>query len=175
MPIEMPIRPPEPLAGPERVQLEGWLDYHRATLLMKCAGLETDDLTRRAVAPSTLTLLGLLQHMTLVEVAWFDVVLHDSTTPFPYTHIDDGQRDRDAEFNDFTFATTEEIAATFIDVCTRSRELAADVSLDDLAKKMRRDGPVDLRWIYLHMIEEYARHNGHADLLREVIDGSTGV
>ncbi|HEY5302913.1 MAG TPA: DinB family protein [Acidimicrobiales bacterium] len=175
MPIEKPIRPPELRAGSERVQLEGWLDYHRATLLMKCAGLDTGELTRRTVLPSTLTLLGLLQHMTLVEVAWFDVVLHDSDTPFPYTHSDDGQRDRDAEFNDFTFATPEEIADTFVTVCARSRELATDVSLDDLAKKMRRDGPVDLRWIYLHMIEEYARHNGHADLLREVLDGSTGV
>ena len=169
--IPMPQRPPEPVAGPERVQLEGWLDYHRATLVMKCAQLEFDQLTRRAVPPSNLSLLGILQHMTLVEVWWFDVVLFDSTTPLPYS----SEADRDAEFNDFTWARPEEVAEMFDVACQRSRELAAALSLDDHTAKTGRDDRIDLRWIYVHMIEEYARHNGHADLLREVIDGSTGV
>jgi uncharacterized damage-inducible protein DinB len=169
--IPMPIRPPEPVAGPERTQLENWLDFHRATLLMKCAELTFEQLTLRAVAPSTLTLLGLLQHMTLVEVWWFDVVLLDSTTPLPYSSDDD----RDAEFNDFTFATPEEVAASFLAAGVRSRELAAPLSLDATTARTGRDNVLDLRWIYNHMIVEYARHNGHADLLREVIDGTTGL
>jgi uncharacterized damage-inducible protein DinB len=169
--ITRAIRPPEPVAGPERTQLEGWLDYHRATLLMKCADLGFDQLTRRAVPPSNLTLLGLLQHMTLVEVWWFDVVLFDSNTPLPYS----SEADRDAEFNDFTWARPEEVAEMFVVACERSRELAGSLSLDAHTVKTGRDNLIDLRWIYTHMIEEYARHNGHADLLREVIDGTTGI
>jgi uncharacterized damage-inducible protein DinB len=169
--IPLPTRPPEPVAGLERTQLEGWLDFHRATLLMKCAELDFEQLTTRAVPPSNLTLLGLLQHMTLVEVWWFDVVLLDSATTLPYSSDDD----RDAEFNDFTFATPEETSDAFLAACERSRSLAAPLSLDTVTAKTGRSNVLDLRWIYTHMIEEYARHNGHADLLREVIDGSTGL
>ncbi|HEY5121777.1 MAG TPA: DinB family protein, partial [Acidimicrobiales bacterium] len=152
-------------------QLEGWLDFHRATLVGKCAGLTEEQLTTAAVPPSELTLLGLLRHMALVEVCWFDMVLHDSDTPLPFTSDDD----RDFEFHALKSATPEEALETFNAACQRSRELAAGLSLDILVKKSRRDGPLDLRWVYLHMIEEYARHNGHADLLREVIDGTTGI
>ena len=168
--IPKPTRPPEPVAGPERTQLEGWLDFHRATLLIKCSELTFDQLTLQAVPPSTLTLLGLLQHMTLVEIWWFDVVFFDSATPLPFSSDDD----RDAEFNDFSFATPEEVAEMFLAACARSRELAAPVSLDTLTAKTGHKELLDLRWIYLHMIEEYARHNGHADLIRERIDGAVG-
>jgi hypothetical protein len=171
MTFQTPVRPPEPLAGEERTQLEGWLDFHRATLVMKCAGLSGAQLTSAAIPPSRLTLLGLLRHMALVEVCWFDMVLHDSDTPLPFTSDDD----RDYEFHVLDDVTPEEVRTTFDEVCQRSRDLAAGLSLDTRVKKARRDGPLDLRWVYLHMIEEYARHNGHADLLREVIDGSTGV
>ena len=169
--IPLPIRPPEPVAGPERGQLEGWLDFHRATLLTKCAELSFDQLTRRAIAPSNLTLLGLLQHMTLVEVWWFDVVLYDSSTPLPYSSDDD----RDAEFNDFSSVNPEVTARLFEETCVRSRALAAPLALDTHTMRTGEENLIDLRWIYLHMIEEYARHNGHADLLREVIDGTTGI
>jgi uncharacterized damage-inducible protein DinB len=171
--IRMPIRPPEPVAAPERRQLEGWLDFHRATLLTKCADLEANALTRRAVPPSNLTLLGLLQHMALVEVWWFDAILLDSDadTHMPFTSDDD----RDAEFNVLDTMTPEEVAEVFLLSCQRSRELAAPLALETMAARVRPGESVDLRWIYLHMIEEYARHNGHADLLREVIDGTTGI
>ena len=169
--IPLPIRPPEPVAGPERVQLEGWLDFHRATLLTKCAELSFDQLTRRAITPSNLTLLGLLQHMTLVEVWWFDAVLYDSSTPLPYSSDDD----RDAEFNDFPSSSPQDVARLFEEACARSRALAAPLSLDTHTMRTGEENLIDLRWIYLHMIEEYARHNGHADLLREVIDGTTGI
>ena len=169
--ITRPSRPPEPGAGPERAQLEGWLDFHRATLLTKCAGLDERQLTTRAVPPSELTLLGLLQHMTLVEVWWFDVVQLDSSTPLPYSRDDD----RDAEFHDFSFASPEAVADSFLAACERSRTNAASLGLDTLTRRSGGRVPVDLRWLHTHMIEEYARHNGHADLLREVIDGATGV
>lgn len=169
--IPLPIRPPEPVAGPERTQLENWLDFHRSTLVLKCAELGVDQLTQRAVPPSNLTLLGLLQHMTLVEAWWFDVVLYDSDTPLPYS----SDADRDAEFNDFSGGGPEAVATLFERTCARSRELCAPLSLDTLTMRTGQQNQIDLRWIYLHMIEEYARHNGHADLLREVIDGTTGV
>ena len=164
-------RAPEPQRGPEREQLEGWLDFHRSTLLSKCAGLDVEQLTRRAIAPSTLTLLGLLQHMALVELWWFDVILLDSKDPLPYVSDDD----RDAEFNRFDWMSPEEVAATFLENCQRARDNAAPLALETRPRRVREGEDVDLRWIYLHMIEEYARHNGHADLLREAIDGSTGV
>jgi hypothetical protein len=128
-------------------------------------------LTRRAVPPSNLTLLGLSPHMTLVEVRWFDVALVDSNTPLPYC----SEAERDAEFNDFTWARPEEVAEMFVVACDRSRELARSLSLDAPTVKTGRDNLIDLRWIYTHMIEEYARHHGHADLPREVIDGTTGI
>ena len=169
--IPRPQRPPEPVAGPERAQLEAWLDFHRATLLTKCAGLDEAQLTTRAVPPSELTLLGLLQHMTLVEVWWFDVVLLDSTTPLPYSSDDD----RDAEFHDFSFAAPDAVAESFLAACERSRQNAASLDLDAITRRSGERFRFDLRWLYTHMIEEYARHNGHADLLREVIDGTTGL
>ena len=164
-------RAPEPQAAPERPALEDWLDFHRSALLAKCAGLDTEQLTRHAVAPSNLTLLGLLQHMALVELWWFDAILLDSRSPKPFTSDDDP----DAEFNRFDFASPEEVAETFLANCQRSRDNAAPLALETRPARVRPGEDVDLRWIYLHMIEEYARHNGHADLLREVIDGSTGL
>ena len=171
MTIEMPERRAEPRAGDERTQLEGWLDYHRATLVMKCAGLSDEQLTTPAVPPSELTLLGLLRHMALVEVSWFDVDLHGSDTPLPFTSDDD----RDYEFHALDSSSPEEVSHVFHQACASSRQLTHGLALDALTKREGPDGPVDLRWIFLHMIEEYARHNGHADLLREVLDGSTGV
>jgi uncharacterized damage-inducible protein DinB len=168
--IEMPERPPEPRASAERAQLEGWLDYHRATLLMKCAGLSTEQLTTASVPPSDLTLLGLLRHMALVEVSWFDVDLFASDTPLPFTSDDD----RDYEFHALDSASPEEVVYVFHEACATSRRLTHGLPLDTLTKRTGSNGPVDLRWIFLHMIEEYARHNGHADLLREAIDGTTG-
>ena len=164
-------RTPEPSAAPERQALEAWLDFHRDTLLSKCTGLDLEQLTRRAAPPSELTLLGLLQHMTIVETWWFDTILLGGPTPELF-HDD---ADADAEFHRFDFASPGEVATLFRSNCQRSRENTRSLPLETRPVVVRQGEDVDLRWIYLHMIEEYARHNGHADLLREAVDGSTGL
>jgi len=167
--IAPPRREPE-FNGPEKSQLEAWLDYHRATLLIKCANLAVQQLATPAVPPSTLTLLGLLRHMTIVEQYWFHKIFADQDVVPAY----DSPDDPDAEFNDLASATLEEVERNFLDACAKSREIVADADLFSLARAARPSTPIDLRWICVHMIEEYARHNGHADLLRECIDGATG-
>ncbi len=162
------IRPPD--HGDENTVLPAWLDYYRATLLVKCAGLTLEQLGRRAVAPSSLSLLGMLRHMTRVEQLWFDVRFagHDVTRYY----VD--PNDLDAEFNDLDSAPLDDVVDGYRGACARSRELAAGHSLDERVKTIEHHADVDLRCIYIHMIEEYARHCGHADLLRECIDGATG-
>ena len=155
----------------ERTSLEQWLDYHRATLLMKCSGLDAEQLKRRAVPPSGLSLLGLVRHMVEVEQWWFGMHAGQQDLVFPY--------DPDSVGLDFSNVDDADAAGNlddFVRQCEASRAAAAGTSLDDVVPS-RGDHPErtrDIRWIYVHMIEEYARHNGHADLLREVIDGSTG-
>src|ERR1700742_1452454 len=140
-------RPEGPLTGPERPMLQAFLDWQRATLLHKCAGLTGEQLARRAIPPSELSLLGLLRHMTKVERVWFRMRFAGEQVNFPFG------RDFQAEFEGADAAP-------------------ANASLDDT---FTSNGEVmSLRMIYLHMIEEYARHLGHADLLREQIDGATG-
>jgi hypothetical protein len=168
--ITAPERSEPPNSGPERAQLEGWLEFHRATLLKKCGGLTFEQLCQRPAAPSNLSLLGLLRHMTVVEQVWFELVFAGADVEAPY--VPDG--DREAQFRDLDSATLEQVADLYLATCQRSRELAEGHGLDELAAVERRGRHVDLRWIYVHMIEEYARHNGHADLLREMIDGQTG-
>ena len=157
-------------SGDERTQLEAWLDYYRATLLVKCTGLDRAQLATRAIPPSELTLLGLVRHMTLVEQWWFE----ETFAGLPVVEYYATESDRDADFHDLTSATLEEVRTNYDAACQRSRDLSAAHSLDEVAKKPNRNGAVDLRWIYVHMIEEFARHCGHADLLREVLDGTTG-
>ena len=157
--------------GGERAALEQWLDYHRATLLTKCAGLTAAQLKQRAMPPSTLSLLGLVRHMTEVERWWFRMHANGEELGFPYdpdgVGLDfDDLDDADAAGNLDAYRQEVEAART----ATAGKDL-------DLVVPSRGDHPErtrDLRWIYLHMIEEYARHNGHADLLREAIDGVTG-
>ncbi|MET7294594.1 DinB family protein [Streptomyces griseoloalbus] len=156
----------------ERTMLEGWLDYHRRTLAWKCEGLTDDQLRTASVQPSELSLMGLVRHMADVERSWFRRVLAgEDAGPLHYT-----EADRDGEFHLTEADTWQEAYATWqaeIDVARRN---AAGFALDDLSRgRSRHTGePFSLRWIYTHMIEEYARHNGHADLLRERIDGATG-
>ena len=161
---------PERIAD-ERAALEQWVDYHRATLLLKCAGLTAAQLKLRPVTPSTLSLLGLVRHMTEVERWWFRMHAAGEDLDFPHdpdqTGADlDATADADAEADLALYAREIEAAR------------AATAGLDlDLVVPSRGDHPErtrDIRWIFLHMIEEYARHNGHADLLREAIDGATG-
>jgi uncharacterized damage-inducible protein DinB len=165
------VRHDPPDAASERTSVQGWLDYHRATLLWKCRDLDGAQLTTRPVESSTLSLLGLVRHMAEVERAWFRIrfaVQHDLGLLYCSDQFPDG----DFDLADATEA--ERDFATFRAECVAADDAAAGRSLDDTFLSPRDGRPMDLRWIYLHMIEEYARHNGHADLLRELIDGVTG-
>ncbi|REE96890.1 DinB family protein [Thermomonospora umbrina] len=162
-----PNRTVPPVAGAERATLTGFLEFQRETLAMKCAGLTTEQLRRRTVPPSGLSLLGLVRHMAEVERGWFRIELDGEDVPYRW---EDGGRWADFDVED---ADRDEAFAAWREECARSRALvdAAD-SLDVIARG--GDRVHSLRWILVHMIEEYARHNGHADLLRERIDGATG-
>ena len=160
-----------PYRRDERAMLEAWLEYHRATLEMKCDGLSTDQLREQSVPPSSLSLLGLVRHMAEVERSWFRRTLAGEDAGYIYCTDDD----IDADFDRVDTADPDEAFATWRAECARARENAAAVdSLDAVGLWKRTGEDVSLRWIYVHMIEEYARHNGHADLLRERIDGATG-
>ncbi|WP_066956976.1 DinB family protein [Streptomyces lushanensis] len=163
---------PSTVAG-ERESLQSWLDHHRETLALKCAGLTEAQLREASVPPSELTLLGLVRHMAEVERAWFRRTLSgEEAGPIYYSDAD-----QDGDFHPGEGDTWDEAYATWQAEITRARELAAPHSLDHLGagRRDRTTGePYNLRWIYTHMIEEYARHNGHADLIRERIDGVTG-
>jgi uncharacterized damage-inducible protein DinB len=161
------------LQAGERDMLNGWLDFHRAVLLWKCDGLTDDQLKQRAVPPSSLTLLGLVRHMAEVERGWFRVVLLGEDLPNLYT-TPEGP---DPEFNGVDDADVAADVAAFEAECAAARQAVAGLpDLDVLSKErsQRTGQQFSLRWILTHMIEEYARHNGHADLLRESIDGATG-
>ncbi|MEU1515475.1 DinB family protein [Streptomyces sp. NPDC005811] len=156
----------------ERAMLEGWLEYHRQTLAWKCEGLTDAQLRTAAVPPSELSLLGLVRHMADVERGWFRTVLvGEDLGPLHYS-----EADPDGEFHLTEEDTWEAAHATWQTEIAEARRCAAGFGLDDLSRGVSRNTkePFNLRWIYTHMIEEYARHNGHADLLRERIDGATG-
>ncbi|QES51237.1 Mini-circle protein [Streptomyces venezuelae] len=166
-------RPEPSTTAGEREMLEGWLDYHRATLALKCRGLDEDQLRRAALPPSELTLLGLVRHMAEVERWWFREVTLGLDLPELYSTRDDV--DGDFHFGpEDTWADADRVWRAEIE---EARAAAAGRSLDSLseAEHPRRKERFNLRWVYTHMIEEYARHNGHADLLREQIDGATGA
>jgi pimeloyl-ACP methyl ester carboxylesterase/uncharacterized damage-inducible protein DinB len=170
-------RPQPPVAAGEVASVLGFLDYQRATLAWKCAGLDAAGFNTR-VAASSMTLGGMLNHMTLVEESWFSRSLHGHESQPPWSTVD-WKATPDWEWDSAAEDTPEQLRARWQDAVARSRELVAealaDGGLDRLAKRAWPDGMVpSLRWILLHMIEEYARHNGHADLIREAIDGETG-
>jgi uncharacterized damage-inducible protein DinB len=153
----------------ERAMLEQWLEFHRVTLLIKCEGLDDEQRKRRPIATSLLSLHGLLRHMAEVERNWFHRVLlrEPDAPPIWFDPAID-----DSELVPLDDADWEADLAAWQRECDDSRAAAAARGLDDTG--IRRGGPCSLRWIYNHMIEEYARHNGHADLIRELIDGSVG-
>ncbi len=154
--------------GNERRSLDGWIAYHRATLLMKCGGLTQAQLTLRSVAPSRLTLLGLVRHMTEVERGWFRIQAAQEHVEFPYST----NENPDADLLDVDGADASRDIALYVEECKRAQSAVDVVELDTI---IHRNGRwFDVRWIYHHMIEEYARHNGHADLLRECVDGADG-
>ncbi|MFI9596542.1 DinB family protein [Nonomuraea sp. NPDC052265] len=161
-------RVPPPFAGDERTMLDNWLEWHRGTLAVKCAGLSDEQLRLRPAEPSTMSLLGLVRHMAHVERVWFRRVLDGEDIP----RLWNKEVDIDADFNDVDDASVEEAFATWRDEIERARAISAAKPLDAVGDRNGQD--CTHRWILVHMIEEYARHNGHADLLRERIDGVTG-
>jgi hypothetical protein len=159
------------LVGDDRTMLPPWLDYQRATLLWKCELLEGDALVRRSVPPSPISLLGIVRHMTLVEWSWFERVFAATGTPRPIST----EHDEDADWNDLDPVRAMEDIELFQRQCDTSRGIvAAAQSMDQLVAHPHHGESMSLRWIMVHMIEEYARHNGHADFLRELIDGAVG-
>ncbi|MFJ7012270.1 DinB family protein [Streptomyces albogriseolus] len=156
----------------ERTMLEGWLDYHRATLARKCEGLTDEQLRAASVAPSELSLMGLVRHMAEVERSWFRrVFAGEDAAPLYY-----GEADPDGEFHPGEADTWKDAYETWQGEIEAARRAAAGHALDERSQSRHHShsGPCSLRWIYTHMIEEYARHNGHADLIRQAIDGATG-
>jgi uncharacterized damage-inducible protein DinB len=160
-----------PYVAGERQMLEAWLDFHRQTLLAKCAGLTADQLRQRAAPPSNLSLLGLVRHMTEVERGWFRLRVGGEKIDFQYS----SEADPDGEFDHVDEADAEHDLAAYQREIELARQAAAGHDLDETFHHPRRDADVSVRWAYVHMVEEYARHNGHADLLRERIDGATGT
>ena len=162
-------RPEPPSTGGEREMLAGFLDFQRATLLWKLEGLDDEQL-RRAMVPSGTSLLGLVKHLAYVERSWFQGVWDGQEVSFPWT-----KEDPDADWRIEPDETTGDVLALYRADCDRSRQIvAAASSLDEAVHHPRWKEDVSRRWIMVHMIEETARHVGHADILREQIDGATG-
>ena len=162
-------RPDPPLLAGEAETLAGFLDYHRATLLWKLEGLDDEQL-RRPMVPSGTSLLGLVKHLAYVERSWFQRVWAGQEVSVPWT-----KEDPDADWRIEPDETTADVLALYRGECDRSREIvAAASSLDEAVTHPRWGEQLSRRWILVHMIEETARHVGHADILREQIDGATG-
>jgi hypothetical protein len=169
------VRTDPPDSGPELTALTAFLDYQRATMLLKTEGLTREQLAQ-PLAPSSLTLAGLLNHLALVEDTWFPVRFAGLPERGLWAGVD-WDADPDFEFRTATALEPDELRARYTDACARSREVVAGADGPDqlsVRTSTRTGRPWDLRWVLLHMIEETARHAGHADLLREAIDGSVG-
>ncbi|MGQ4513946.1 DinB family protein [Streptomyces sp. DW26H14] len=179
LPVKDPHgRPEAPVAGGEATTLLGFLDFQRATLAWKCAGLDEAGLAA-TVGASSMTLGGILKHLAYVEDSWFSVSLHGADAAPAWAGVDWAE-DPDWEWHSAAGDSPERLRALWQESVTRSRELVAGALAEGggLHRPARRAWPdgrtPSLRWIVVHMIEEYARHNGHADLLREAVDGETG-
>lgn len=170
-------RPEPPVAADEAETLVGFLEYQRATFAWKCAGLDAAGLAATTAA-SALSLGGMLKHLAYVEDHWFGKSLH-GRDPHPPWDTVDWKADHDWDWHSAAEDSPEQLHAIWQDAVGRSRTLLAEALADGglgvLAQRTWPDGRApSLRWILCHMIEEYARHNGHADLLRESVDGQTG-
>ena len=160
-----------PFLAAERDSLDAWLEFHRATVLQKVEGLTPEQLCRRSAPPSALSPLGIVRHLGGVEAYWLREVLLDQEQPDPYCTPENP----DGDLLDGTPATAEADLAAYREQVAAARDAQASWSELDGPVRGRRGGePLNLRWILTHLIEEYARHAGHLDLLREAIDGRTG-
>ncbi|HEX4213716.1 MAG TPA: DinB family protein [Candidatus Dormibacteraeota bacterium] len=170
-------RPEPPEAADEATTLLGFLDYQRATLEWKCSGLDSPGLNA-TVGVSSMTLGGMLKHLAFVESHWFSHRLHGRERQALWNTVD-WKADRDWEWHSAANDTPEQLHGIWRDAVDSSRSLVAESlrtgGLEQMARRTSPDGRTpSLRWIVVHMIEEYARHNGHADLIRESVDGETG-
>jgi len=160
-----------PAFGSERETLRAFLDYHRTTLAMKCEGLTDEELRRQSAPPSALSLLGLVRHLAEVERAWFRRVFEDQDAPMVWSDGTDFQAAYDA-----SGSTRAEAFTAWEAEVENSRRIERDAPSLDLAGLQPRWGEeVSLRMVLVHVLLEYGRHNGHADLLREGVDGSVGA
>jgi uncharacterized damage-inducible protein DinB len=160
-----------PFIGDERSQLEDWLDYHRATVHVKCADLSEEQAWQTPLPSSpAMSPAGLVMHLYWVERNWFERILTRVEVPLPWLLTDRP----DPEFDRIGDETLDDILRRYADQCARSRQLAAGCHLDTMGVLPKSGREVPLRWIYFHMIEETARHNGHLDAMRELIDGTVG-
>lgn len=160
------VRHDPPLHAPELETLRAFLDYHRATILKKIDGVSDEDL-RKPMVPSGICLLGIVKHLAYVERWWFRTVFRGEELEYPWT--DD---DPDADWRIEDGESTEEVIRLYQYETAMAREIVNAAAPDDVAKSEKSQA--SLRWILTHMIEETARHNGHADIFRELIDGTTG-
>ncbi|MGI5267784.1 DinB family protein [Nonomuraea sp. CA-218870] len=170
-------RPEPPLDGDETSTLLGFLEFLRATFAWKCSGLDAAALNT-TVAASSMTLGGMIKHLAYVEDHWFSVCLHGQSQQPPWDTVD-WKADSDWDWHSAADDTPEQLRQLWEDTVARSRTLVdkalAHGDAGQLALGRGPGGaPTTLRWILCHMIEEYARHNGHADLIRESVDGLTG-
>ncbi|MEI7030452.1 DinB family protein [Streptomyces pratensis] len=169
--MEHDRRSSPPLQGNERETLRAFLDYHRQTLAMKCAGLDDEALRQRSMPPSTLSLLALVRHMAEVERAWFRRVFEDGDAPMVWSQEVDFQAAYDVSASN----RTEAFTAWEAEVATSRRIERQAASLDLTGHQPRWGKEVSLRMVMVHVLLEYGRHNGHADLLREGVDGAVGA
>lgn len=160
--------PDGPLTGEERPLLEGFLAWHRALLQHKCAGLTGEQLAQRSVPPSNLSLLGLIRHLAKVERRWFRERLAGEDLEPMY----DPDLGIDADFEDLRPELARADFERWLDECRLADAVLAKASYDDTVLN-RDDQEMSVRAVVIHMVEEYAQHNGHADLLRELVDGTT--
>jgi uncharacterized damage-inducible protein DinB len=171
-------RADKPLNADEVTTLRAFLTYHRDTLRLKCSGLTQEQLAQQ-LPPSDMSLGGLMKHLALVESQWFDHYLRDLPHAPPFDTMD-WDADPDWEFDSARLDTPEEQRTLFDEAVRRSDavvdEALARGGLDQRSARVspRTGEAFTLRWILVHMIEEYARHNGHADLIRQSVDGQTG-
>ena len=162
------VRPP--LVADESTMLTAWLDFHRETLAHKVAGVDPARVREATVAPSTLSLLGLVRHMADNERYWFREVVAGEQVDEYWAPADNPE----ADFSDAHPDGPDTDIAEWRTAVAESRAVMARRSLDDLTVKVFPNGRMSLRWVVIHVLEEYARHNGHADLLRERLDGVVG-
>ena len=158
----------EPKTGPGKDMLLAMLDNNRAIMVWKLAGLTREQAIRPVVASGT-SLLGMIKHLAYVERWWFDDFFAGSDVEYPWS---DG--DPDADFRIEDDETIESVVALYEGAISRANEITADATMEDLSARDRHGERRSLRWIVAHMIEETARHAGHADIIRELLDETTG-